>query len=467
MAKTSARILLREQKELAKWEAKKAKPWQKGYYGYLLVILSVIYIMDEVTSGIRGTVQSSIVNEFFVIGRGMSFNEGLSSLTAIGMIVMLVNVLAPFYKTLSDRYGRKIFLVINTIGMGAGLLICYTSNSLVVYMAGVIISTFFTAHDMQVIYIMETAPKKLRGTIYASIKCIASLGVVLIPVLRSIFMGDDPTRWRAIFLVPGLMGFAIGIWTLLGAKETPYFLENRIAFLKSTPEERAAKAREEGLKKENGKGGIVKAFRFMFQHKQLRGLVFSNILFFFAVGGINSYESIMTTVGGMSTDMVTQALFVYPFVNAFITLMNGILADKIGRKKVAVTMSAISLCTFILFIFSVRGGGWNPYLVGGLYGCYVGSFWAVGDVIGGIMCAESAPTKLRASVVGAQAFLVLVGVLVSTALFSVGLRIIPNISTLCLILMAPPMIASLIVLTAKVSDTKGIDLNTVTGSEWD
>ena len=466
MTKTPERILAREQKELAKLESKKAKPWQKGYYGYLLVILSVIYIMDEVTSGIRGTVQSSIVNEFFVVGRGMSFNEGLSSLTAIGMIVLLVNVLAPFYKTLSDRYGRKVFLVINTIGMGAGLLICYTSNSLVMYMTGVIISTFFTAHDMQVIYIMETAPKKLRGTIYASIKCIASLGVVLIPVLRTIFMGDDPTLWRAIFLVPGLLGFAIGIWALLGAKETPYFLDNRIAFLKSTPEERAAKAKEAGLKKENGKGGIIKAFRFMFKHKQLRGLVFANILFFFAVGGINSYESIMTTAGGMSTEMVTQALFVYPFVNAFITLINGILADKIGRKKVAVTMSAISLCTFILFIFSVRDG-WNLYLVGGLYGCYVGSFWAVGDVIGGIMCAESTPTNLRASVVGAQAFLVLIGVLVSTALFSVGLRIIPNISTLCLILMAPPMIASLCVLTTKVSDTRGIDLNTVTGSEWD
>ena len=465
MAKTAEQIYAKEQKELAKWEAEKAKPWKKGYYGYLLVILSIIYIMDEVTSGIRGTVQSSIVNEFFVQGKGMEYNEGLASLGAISMIVILVNVLAPFYKTLSDRYGRKIFLVLNTIGMGVGLLICYTSNSLAVYIAGVIISTFFTAHDMQVLYIMETAPKKLRGTVNASIKCVASLGVVLIPVLRTIFMGEDPTRWRVIFLVPGLLGFAIGIWVFISAKETPYFLERRIAFLKSTPEERAQKAEEEGLKSENGKGGIGKAFRFMFQHKQLRGLLFANALFFFAVGGINNYESIMTT-GGMSTVSVTQALFVYPFVNAFITLISGILADKIGRKKVAVVISVLSVTTFILFVLSV-GGGWNPLIVGGLYGCYVGSFWAVGDIIGGIMCAESAPTHLRASIVGAQAFLVLIGVLLSTVLFSIGLLIIPSIHILCLILMAPPMIASLIVLTTKVADTKGVDLNTVTGCEWD
>jgi Sugar phosphate permease len=465
MAKTPEQIHAAEQKELAKWEAEKAKPWKKGYYGYLLVILSIIYIMDEVTSGIRGSVQSSIINEFFVIGRGMDYNEGLAAFGVISIIVILINVLAPFYKTLSDRYGRKIFLALNTIGMGTGLLICYTSNSFVVYIAGVIISTFFTAHDMQAIYIMETAPKKLRGTVYASIKCIASLGVVFIPVLRTIFMGEDPTQWRAIFLIPGVLGFVIGIWALLSAKETPYFLERRIAFLKSTPEDRAKEAKEEGLKKENGKGGIGKAFRFMFQHKQLRGLVFANILFFFAVGGINNYESIMT-IGGMSTVNVTQALFVYPFVNAFITLISGILADKIGRKKVAVTISALSITTFILFILSVSGG-WNPYLIGGLYGCYVGSFWAVGDIIGGIMCAESAPTHLRASIVGAQTFLVLIGVLLSTILFSVGLLIIPNIHTLCLILMAPPMVASLFVLTRKVGDTKGIDLNTVTGREWD
>ena len=463
--KTPEQIYAAEQKELTKWEAQAAKPWKKGYYGYLLVILSIIYIMDEVTSNIRGSVQSSIVNEFFVVGRGMDYNEGLASLNLVSVVVILVGVLAPFYKSLSDRYGRKIFLVLNTFGMGAGLLVSYTSNSFGMYIAGVIIATFFTAHDMQVIYIMETAPKKLRATIYASIKCIASLGIVLIPVLRSALMGDDPTLWREIFLVPGILGFIIGLWALISAKETPYFLEQRIAFLKSTPEERAEKAREEGMKVNDGKGGIIKAFRFMFSHKQLRGLVIANVLFFFAYGGIKNYESIMT-LGGMSTVDVTQALFVYPFVNALVTLLSGILADRIGRKKVAVTISALSIFTFIMFILSVNNGG-DPHFIGALYGCYVGSFWATGDIIGGIMCAESSPTRLRASVVGAQTFLVLVGVLLSTVLFSVGLLSIPNIGTLCLILMVPPMVASLLVLTIKVGDTKGIDLNTVTGREWD
>lgn len=270
------------------------KPWTRHYYGYIITLLSIIYIIDEVTSSIPGTVQSSIVNEFFVTARGMSYNTGLASFGAISSAFMVITVLAPFYKSLSDRFGRKPFLAINTAGMGLGLLICYTSTTLVLYLIGLVISVFFVAHDMQVVYIMEIAPPKWRGTMYASIKCVASLGVVLIPLLRSLTMGNDPTLWRSVYLVPGLLGLLFGLVTLLTAKETPYFLKHRPAF-----REQGGAGGDLGEKGErtDQKSGVIPAFKFMFAHRQLRWLSITNLIFFAAAAAIGYYESIMSRAG--------------------------------------------------------------------------------------------------------------------------------------------------------------------------
>lgn len=168
----------------------------------------------------------------------------------------------------------------------------------------------------------------------------------------------------------------------------------------------------------------------------------------------------------MSTAQVTQALFVFPFINAGITLANGFMADGLGRKNTAVLMGATSLASFILFIAGISGG-WPAYLIGGFYGGYVGSFYAAGDIIGGIMCGESAPTGLRASVIAAQTLILGFSLVLSTAMLLVGMLLVENLGYLCLGLMAPFMAASLVILKLKVGDTRGLDLSTVTGEEWD
>lgn len=59
----------REEKELAKRKKQMQKNHPRGYLVYLLVVLSIVYIVDEVTSAMGTSMQSEVVTEFFVKGK--------------------------------------------------------------------------------------------------------------------------------------------------------------------------------------------------------------------------------------------------------------------------------------------------------------------------------------------------------------------------------------------------------------
>jgi hypothetical protein len=57
--------------------------------------------------------------------------------------------------------------------------------------------------------------------------------------------------------------------------------------------------------------------------------------------------------------------------------------------------------------------------------------------------------------------------MVSGVIITVGMLFVKSIGMLCLCVCTPFMLLSIIILITKVHETKGIDLNTVTGAEWD
>lgn len=165
----------------------------------LVVLLAAM--VDEVSSAINAQVQSSIVNEFIAIARGMDYSDALAVFGSLTVVSYILLALVPFYKALADKLGRKFFLVINTAGMSLGLLLCFVSQNLLTYFIGYALVTFFVQHDMQIIYLFEAAPKEKRARVYGSIKGIATLSIVLVPILRNVFMGADATKWRGVFLI--------------------------------------------------------------------------------------------------------------------------------------------------------------------------------------------------------------------------------------------------------------------------
>ena len=124
----------REAKELVRREKQFKFKENKFYLIYLFMILSLVFITDEIASTISIQFQSNIINDFFVTNLNMSYGEGLSLFSALGFITYPVSLLMVLYRPLADKFGRKPFLIINTFCMALGLFIVYLSREIVVYM---------------------------------------------------------------------------------------------------------------------------------------------------------------------------------------------------------------------------------------------------------------------------------------------------------------------------------------------
>ena len=455
----------REATELQRRKLQLQKKRPNGYLWYLLVVLSIVYIVDEITSAMGSALQSEVVTDFFVNGMGMEYNTGLAAFTAMGAPVYGVMILMPFYKSLADRYGRKLFLVLNTIGMGIGMGICMVSGSPLIYIFGMLVINFVMYNDMQVIYVMECAPEKHRAKLTSLTKAVALLGVTLIPVLRDAFMGNDGSQWRKVFMIPAIVALVVGIAAIFLMDETPAFVAKRVTYLEMTDEERSAKAADEKKAADESKGGVGRALKFIFKHRQIRSVAICALVFMSATGVTSYYESIMKT-GGMDTAQVTQAMYYIPFFNALMTAIGGFMTDGLGRKKSATVLSVIAFVGLSAFVLSANYG-LSPIIVGVSYGFFIGGLWSVADMLVLIISGESSPTHLRASVLGSMSLLVGLGSMGSSIAIMIGMLFVDSIGLLSLFVCGPFMLVALFILITKVHETKGIDLNTVTGEEWD
>jgi hypothetical protein len=76
------------------------------------------------------------------------------------------------------------------------------------------------------------------------------------------------------------------------------------------------------------------------------------------------------------------------------------------------------------------------------------------------MMTEKVPTDIRASVVGAEGLLTIIGLAVGYILTVVGILFIPVWLT-CLLVAIPCVVISVVMLIMKVRETKGVNLDKV------
>ena len=457
---------MREARELVRREKQLRARSGQYYMVYLFMVLSLIYIVDEIASTISIQFQSNIINEFFVQNMGMEYGEGLSLFSALGFITYPVTLLIVFYRPLADRFGRKPFLIINTFVMGLGLFLVYLSDNIYVYMIGGSLMGFMVSHDMQCVYILECSNEKNRAGNYALIKAVAILGTLLIPLLRETLMQNQSGRWHLVYLVPAILGFLLSFIALLFAKETDTFLVNRVRYLKTPLEEREKQSAQE--KNSNAQGGIVNAVKFAFKHRQLRFLMLACCFYYSASLATATYNTVMKESAGMTEEAITMALYLYPVGNALMTFIAGLVSDRFGRKITIIAMSCSAVVCYSLFIAGAMFG-FTPLIIGFAIGGFMGSYWGAGDTIGGIMFSESSPTNLRSSVTVINTLLNgIIGGL-ATIVTIVLLPLIPKeaFGYMYLVLTIPGLVGAIIIIWKYIGETKGLDLKKVTGTEWD
>ncbi len=473
------KIRIRNEKEIKKWEKEKARPKKNLYFVYLIFIISLIYATDEIASQIGTLMKTEIANDLF-----SKYGESsVGLLDILSMIAVPFQALGLFYRPLADRWGRKKFLIINTFGMSFAMLIIFLSNNMFLYFVGACMVQFFVPHDMHVVYIMESSPSKHRARVYSSIKFFANISVMLIPLLRRELM-SDASEWRMVYFIPAVVGVITTFIALITARETDSFIESRLRYLKMTDEERAAEKEKKDT--ENAQGGLLPALKFAMKHKQLKWLyitsAFTNLGF---IGTIN-YQVIMSygyagnyiknglfaslgeeVMNAVSVGPVTTALFMFPLGCAVSQVIMGFISDSKGRKAAAITTAVNCLVGFITFSIG-SNMAWNPYVVGFLCGAFIGSYYSTNDVLI-MMIGESSPTNLRSSTMSAQFIVTAIGVAISYVISLPLITLLGNsvTGTVSFALLVPGFVAAFFALMRMTSETKGIDMDTVTGCEWD
>lgn len=470
---------LKKQKEIAKWEKEKARPKRSYYFAYLVFIITLIYATDEIASQIGTLMKTEIANDLFA-------KFGQSSVALLDILSILVvpfQALGLLYRPFADRLGRKKFLIINTFGMSFAMLVIFLSNNIFLYFIGAVLVQFFIPHDMHVVYIMESSPSKHRARIYSSIKFFANMSVMLIPLLRKTLM-HDASEWRMVYFIPAVVGVICSFIALLTARETDSFIESRLRYLRMTDEERALEKQQKNT--DNAQGGLIPALKFAMKHKQLRWLYITSALVNIGFIGTVNYQVILSygyaqnyienglfaslgeeVMNAVSVGPVTAALFLFPVGCAVSQVIMGFISDSKGRKAAAITVAVNCLVTFIGFSVGSRLA-WNPYIVGFLCGAFVGSYYSTNDVLI-MMIGESAPTNLRSSTMSAQFIVTAVGFALSYAVSLPLITILGNSVTgiVSFALLVPAFISAFFALVRKTHDTKGIDMDTITGCEWD
>ena len=470
---------LKREKEIKKWEKEKARPKKSFYFAYLVFIITLIYGTDEIASQIGTLMKIEIANDLL-----RNFGE-----SSVGILDILSILVVPFqaigllYRPLADRWGRKKFLIINTFGMSLALLVVFLSGNLFLYFVGAALVQFFIPHDMHVVYIMESSPSKHRARVYSSIKFIANMAVMVIPLLRRLLMASA-SEWRNVYLIPAIIGLVTSFVALLTARETDVFIDSRLRYLKMTDEERLLEKKEK--KADNAQGGLIPALKFAFKHKQLKWLYITSAIANLGFIGTINYQVILsygyaqnyvekglfTSLGdevmnAVSIGPVTAAIFMFPVGLAVSQVIMGFISDWKGRKPAAVVTALNCLLAFVAFSVGSRLA-WEPYLVGFLCGAAIGSYYSTNDVLI-MMIGESSPTNLRSSCMSAQFIVTGIGVAVSYGISLPLITILGNSVTgiVAFALLVPGFIAAFIALLKKANETKGIDMDTVTGAEWD
>ena len=409
-------------------------------------------------------VESNAIRQFFPT---LDLSSGKAAYVAITTPASTLTMLAPFYKALADKFGRKMFLVVNTLGYAIGMIICYFSRSIVGYAIGSAFTLFFIAHDMQVVYIQESAPTKYRATIYAVTKGIGTIGMVAVPLLRRLFVDRDASLWKNVYLIPGIAGIAVAVLAYMFARESKVFLEQRVNHLNQPYEVRhpekkkQTKEEKKAQKAKAGESGVFRAINYLFRNnKDLMWTTISIIVFAIGMSGITMNINVIMATGMTETE-ITNAQSVYAFGYALLVIVFGLIGDGMGRKTTVLLTGSMSIVSFILFVIGVRNG-WNSWFIGVLYSGFLGGYWTCQDYMV-FMASEKVPTKIRGSVLGGLNLLQYIGISVGMLSLTIAQIFISDewIGVACAISAIPGMIAAMILIMKMTRETKGTDFESL------
>ena len=451
----------KEQRELSRLLKEQGRSAYLHSFFFVLLILTVIYIADEIMTN-TGTMKPYMIFDLFNI-RNQDINDpayakAISMMAVATIPTNIITIINPLYRSLADRFGRKPFLVLNILGMALGITVCMLSTSVYAFVVGTCILDFFSPNDMQVIYLMETAPKAHRAKMCSITKGISLLSVSLVGVFKTMFYDPEVlSSWRFVYIIPIAIAVVISILAAIFTKESPVFLERRIAYLRKTDEERE----EDRKQASTGKGSLAAALRFIIHDKQVRTIAIVLLIFATAQATCGYTTEIMLAPGHLTDADMNLFFIIQPIVFAVFSFLSGFVLDRAGRKNGGFFFGIIAIVCFMLFVFGASAG-LSAVALAFIFGLMRAGFWSLSDLLYVMLPAESAPTSIRASVMAlisyTYATCVLMNILLGVFFTKIGAA---RIGILEVCLFVPAVLISILFLKFRLRETRDVDLTAV------
>ena len=467
------KLIEKQKKELMRLKKEQGRSPILHSFFFVLVILTVIYAADEIMSNM-GVMKTYMIFDLFNIRNAdttaPAYEKAISLMAVAAIPTNILTAVNPLYRSLSDKLGRKLFLVLNILGMALGLFVCAISPNIYVFVIGTCIIGFFSPNDMQVIYLMETAPKEHRAKLCSITKGIGLLSVSLVGVFRSMFYNPEVlSTWRLVYIMPIVIAVAASVAAALLVKESPVFLKKRIGYLEGQLSAEMAGeavdlAKEETTEKKE-KGGLKAALHFLLHDRQVRRIAIVLMVFSVGLGMAGYSQEIMLAPGYMTDDDVNLFYVLEPIFYALFSLGSGFITDKLGRKKGGFIFGLAAIAGQMLFVFGARAG-FGPVALSLSLAFMLGGMWSLSDLLFVMLPAESAPTVIRASVMALISYTyvtcILTGIVVGVLYDKIGSA---NIGVFQMCFFVPIMLFSILFLMFKVRETKNIDMQAIKGEE--
>jgi len=433
----------------------------RGYMILLIIIIGLGHVLDEYSSLAPGMIRSSMIDEFFVSIGWKTQDEALQLMNLLFGVQLLLMIGATLFKSLQDRFGRRIIFIISAIGMMVGILVMILAGGFWVYYVGSAISTFFIFNDMQYIYIQEETPARKRAQFFSYTKILGLAGLLMVPLVRNFTVVEGSENWRPVLYPALFIGAIVVLLAILFLKETRAFLIMK--------QEREEKRKISGEEEEKITMKVAfNALRKMPTWGQIKWLTILSFFFVFAMLNQGYSEIFMDQVGVTLSDrnIVLAISTIFVGVAYFV---NGLITDRIGRKASMVFNAAAVAVLVVIEYFAMwaapeHGDKLLLLVIAAMsQGFRIGAFWNITDVHR-MMILENTPTQFRGNVLAITGMVLLVVMIPGIAIVNSLIAAFPGNIQLVLISVAIPIsLFTIIVTIFKLKETVQVDITAIEG----